>query len=186
MKFDVCIMDPPYTYENKKTGGSMKSGSAQKYQTMTLDEIKSIPIHKIMKKDSILFLWATVPLLPEALEIMKHYKYKYKTSIFWNKKNINGIGYYYRGQVEILLMGIKGHIKAFKYQKPNIINAKRSIHSTKPTVFKTLISKSVCKSIPNASFVELFARKQYKKWICTGYDIDGLDIYKAIDKLNEL
>lgn len=42
----------------------MRSGSATKYHTLSIDELKAIPVSDIAVKDSILFLWVTTPLLP--------------------------------------------------------------------------------------------------------------------------
>lgn len=186
MSYNVVVCDPPYTYNSKKMGGSMKSGSAQKYNTLTLDEIKDIgtKLQDKLEKDCILFLWATIPLLPEAIEVMKSWGFKYKTSIIWHKSNINGPGWHYRGVIEMLLVGFKGKVKAFRYQHPNIISTKVLKHSQKPDEFRKLIQDSV--SIKDPKFLELFATKQYEKWTCIGYNIDGLDIHTAIERLKDV
>lgn len=75
----------------------MKSGSAAKYPTISLEELKRLPVHKIAAKDSILFLWATTPLLDETFEIMKAWGYAYRTAIFWRKIMSLGMGFWFRG-----------------------------------------------------------------------------------------
>lgn len=89
---------------NKKTGGSFKSGASQKYPTMFLTDIVNLPIDQIAMKDSCLFLWAITPMLPEALEVMGGWKYEYKTAIYWRKVMSLGMGYWFRGQVEVCLV----------------------------------------------------------------------------------
>ncbi|GAI63912.1 unnamed protein product, partial [marine sediment metagenome] len=95
------------------TGGSMKSGSAAKYPTMSLEELKQLPVQKIAAKDSILFLWTTTPLLDETFEIMKAWQFAYKTAIYWYKIKSWGLGFWFRGEVELCLLGIRGKVKAF-------------------------------------------------------------------------
>lgn len=106
MKFQVIYADPPWSYRNKKTGGSMISGAEQKYPTMSLEEICSLKIPS--DKNSVLFLWATVPLMKEAFQVMDAWGFQYKTMITWRKIMSMGMGFWWRGQCEHLLFGIKG------------------------------------------------------------------------------
>lgn len=150
----------------------MKSGSAAKYPTLSLEQIKNIPIKEIAAKNSVVYLWATVPLLPEAFEVLKAWKYQYKTSIFWRKIMSLGMGFWYRGQVEVLLLGIKGNVKAFRIQEPNIIQAKVLRHSEKPIEFRQLIERSITK-MPDQNKIELFAREKFPGWDSWGNEIDS-------------
>jgi len=176
-KYQIIYADPPWSYRNKKTGGSMKSGSMAKYPTMSLNEIKSLPIQKIADKNSVLFLWATTPLLPEAFEVMKAWGYQYKTAIYWRKIMSLGMGFWFRGQVEVLLMGIKGKVKAFRLQKPNFIQARVGKHSQKPIEFRCLIELTGLN--PK---IELFARQKTEGWDIWGNEMENdidLDFYKG-------
>ena len=121
MKFRTILADPPWQYKNERTGFQMESSAVQKYPVISLERLKTFPINELADKDCILWLWATVPLLPEALELMKTWGFKYKTAIFWRKIMSLGMGFWFRGQVEMLLLGIKGKIKAFRCQKANFL-----------------------------------------------------------------
>jgi N6-adenosine-specific RNA methylase IME4 len=58
---------------------------------MSLDEIKSLPVNALAGRDAVLFLWATFPQLPEALETIKAWGFKYKTIAFdWVKLTRGG------------------------------------------------------------------------------------------------
>ena len=175
----VLLLDPPWMFKSAHTGGSMKSGSVDHYPVMPLDEIKSLKIPTA--KDSVLFLWATVPMLPEALEVMKALGYSYKTAVFWHKTGRNGLGYWFRGEVEILLFGVKGKVKAFRCQLPNHVEAPVGKHSEKPEIFREIIEKATASMNPR--YLELFARKQTPNWVSVGYDIDGKDIRQALAEL---
>ena len=149
----------------------MNSGSASKYQVLSTDQICTLPINNIAEKDCILFLWATTPLLPDAFKVMDAWGFKYKTAIYWRKIMSLGMGFWFRGQVELCLLGIKGKVKAFRCQHPNFIQCKVGKHSEKPKEFSELIQPFIIKPA-----IELFARKEREGWTCIGNNIDGQDI----------
>ena len=162
-KYQIIYADPPWSYRNKKTGGSMTSGSENKYPTMSLDEIANMPTKDIADKNSVLFLWATVPLLSESFYVMNAWGYKYKTMLTWRKIMSLGLGFWFRGQCEHLLMGVRGKIKAFKLQESNFIQCKALGHSRKPKEFRELIDRAV-KNINPCNKIELFARGKAEGW----------------------
>lgn len=166
-KYYVVYADPPWSYSNKKTGGSMTSGSAQKYPTMTLQEIKDLPIADITDKDGLLFLWATVPMLPEAMDTLNAWGYKYKTAHFWIKLGRLGMGFWFRVNVEILLVGVRGQVKPFRLTERNHFSAKPEKHSEKPEYYRQLIEKTVG-DVPK---IELFARQKTPGWDVWGNEV---------------
>jgi site-specific DNA-methyltransferase (adenine-specific) len=167
-KYSVLVADPPWQYRNKNTGGSMKSGSSAKYPTMSLEEICSLPIQSICERDCVLFLWGTTPLADYSMEVMKKWGFKYKTKIYWRKIMSLGMGYWFRGQVEECLVGVRGNVKAFRLQKPNFIQSKVRNHSQKPEEFFQLIEPAIKNLNPK---IELFAREQRDGWDSWGNEI---------------
>jgi site-specific DNA-methyltransferase (adenine-specific) len=165
-KYRVIYADPPYQYRNVRTGGSMKSGSAQKYPVMKTEDICKLPVNKIGGNDSVLFLWSTVPMLEDALKILHAWGYEYKTAIFWRKIMSLGMGFWFRGQVELCLLGVKGKVKPFRLQKPNFIQTKALRHSQKPEEMRQLIEATGLQ--PR---IELFARQPIEGWDCYGDEI---------------
>lgn len=158
-KYQVIYADPPWSYTNKKTGGTHKSGAQQKYPTMPLPDIMNMNIP--IDKNAVLYLWATVPLLPEAFKVMDALGFKYKTMLTWRKIMSLGIGFWYRGQCEHLLFGVKGNIKAFRIQHANFIQTKAGKHSEKPSEFRHLIEQST-QHMPLK--LEMFARQEHSGW----------------------
>lgn len=169
-KYNVIMADPPWQYSNKNTGGSMKSGAAAKYPTMTVNEICNLQIPN--DKNCVLFLWATVPLLPEGLQVMKAWGFKYKTMVTWRKIMSQGMGFWFRGQTEHLLLGVRGKVTAFRLQEKNIIEAKVEAHSQKPEVFRQLVERATDK-IDFTNRLELFARKETKGWSVYGNEVEN-------------
>jgi len=167
-KYQIIYADPPWSYKNKRTGGTMQSGAANKYSTMSVGDICALPVSDISDRNSVLFLWATVPLLPEALEVMKAWGFKYKTMLTWRKIMSLGMGFWFRGQTEHLLLGVRGKVKAFRIQKPNFVQCKVGRHSQKPQEFRDLIEMASLQ--PR---IELFAREKTDGWDVWGNEVDS-------------
>lgn len=169
-RYQVILADPPWAYENKRTGGSMISGASSKYPTMTLEEIKALPVPDITEKNAVLFLWVTTPLLPEAFEVVKAWGFTYKTALYWRKIMSLGMGYWFRGQVEVCLFATRGGIAAFRCQRPNFLQSKVRQHSRKPDQLYGLIEEIALKHNLGPK-IELFARQRREGWDAYGNQI---------------
>lgn len=152
-KYKCILADPPWSYSNKKTGGDLTAGAESKYHTMELQDICEMDIQSISEKDSCLFLWATTPLLPEAFQVLSSWGFKYKSALYWRKIMSLGMGYWFRGQVEVCLFGVRGNLKAFHSQEPNFIQSKVRAHSQKPDHIYGVIER-----LDLNPKIELFAR----------------------------
>lgn len=151
----------------------MKSGAAQHYETMPTDQICAVNVPK--ERNSVLFLWATVPMLPDAFLVMKAWGYKYKTMLTWRKVMSQGMGYWWRGQTEHVLFGIRGTVPAFRMQEKNIIEAKVRRHSQKPDEFRELFNRAGDKgNLHNR--LSMFARGE----AIPGWDQFGLEADNSI------
>ena len=139
-KHGVVYADPEWRFEvwSRETGLSRCADSH--YPTSPLDEIKARDVPSISADDSVLFLWATVPMLPHALEVMQAWGFLYVTNFVWVKDKI-GTGYWNRNQHELLLVGRKGDIPvpAPGTQWASVVYAPVREHSRKPDEFYGLI-----------------------------------------------
>ena len=166
-KYKVIYADPPWSYKAKNPtaskGGAKGSGYSAGvnyyYDTMSIEDIQNMPIKELANKDSVLFLWAVNPLLPEAFATMRTWGFKYKTTITWHKMRCKGMGYWFRGHTEFLLLGVRGKVPAFRSLQHNIIQHKVLKHSKKPSVFRETIEKVTVDLNPK---IELFARDEHK------------------------
>lgn len=156
----------------------MISGSDSKYVTLRLVELASLPVKQISSDDSVLFLWATTPLLPDCLSLLPAWGFTYKTSLYWRKVMSLGMGFWYRGQVEQLLLGVRGGVKAFRIQKPNFVQSKVGRHSQKPDEMRVLVD--ACELSPK---LELFATQKVDGWDCIGSAINGEDIHVSLARI---
>lgn len=82
-KYQIIYADPPWSYKN---GGVPQGGVNAQYPTMTLKDIKKLPILELADKNCVLLMWATFPQLQEAFEVINAWGFKYKTLGFsWLK-----------------------------------------------------------------------------------------------------
>jgi N6-adenosine-specific RNA methylase IME4 len=175
MKYNVVYCDPPWSYSNKNTGGNHKSGSVNKYPTLSMAELFNLKIHNVADENCVLFLWATTPLLGNAFKLLEAWGFTYKTTVTWEKTGRLGMGFWMRVNTEHLLIAIKGKVAPFRCSKRNLIQHKPLQHSEKPEVFRTLI-ENLTDKINDRKMIEIFARKQINGWDSMGYDVGGTDI----------
>jgi len=175
-KYSVIYADPPWSYNFKEPtaskGGSSGSGYSAGvdyyYGTMSIKQIMNLPVKNICDNDCVLFLWATNPLLPEALDTMKAWGFKYKTMITWHKLRCKGMGYWFRGHTEHILVGVKGNVKAFRSLDHNIKQLPVQAHSKKPNEFREMIDK-----VSFGNKIELFARNKSEGWDVFGNEVSS-------------
>src|SRR5436190_3962540 len=139
-KYGVIVADPEWQWEpwSHKTG--MDRAAANHYPTSVLAAIKDRDVPSIAAKDCVLFLWATIPMLPHALTVMAAWGFDYKSHYAWGKDKF-GIGYWSREKHELLLIGTRGKIPCPEQGKQldSLIIAPRSEHSAKPECFLEMI-----------------------------------------------
>jgi N6-adenosine-specific RNA methylase IME4 len=161
-RYGVLYADPPWRFEVYAESG-MDRTADNHYPTMTIEEIKAFPIPAA--DDCILFLWATVPMLPQAIEVLQAWGFTYKSGIVWEKDR-PGTGYWVQNTVEHLLIGTRGNVPAPTpgEQPPQVIKAPRGRHSEKPAIFAEHIERLY----PNTPKLEMFARTARPGWDVSG------------------
>ena len=172
-KYNIIYADPPWSYNDKKIG---YGGATSHYNTMSLDEIKSLSIQNITEENCVLFLWVTFPNLQEGLDVIKAWGFKYKTLGFsWIKTNKNngkpffGIGYYTKSNCEVCLLAIKGKPIKISNSISSVIISPREAHSKKPDIVRT----KIIQLYGNVPRIELFARTQYEGWDVFGNEVQN-------------
>lgn len=166
--FGVVYADPPWRFETRSDKGRGRAADTH-YKCMTLDDIAALPVRDLAAKDSALWLWATAPMLPQALDVMKGWGFTYRSSLLWDKIHV-GTGYWFRNAHELLLLGTRGNVPAPEpgTQSESIIRVVRGQHSAKPEQCRPLIERY----FPTASKLELFGRRPARGWIVFGDQIE--------------
>ena len=170
-KYQIIYADCPWRYDFSKDNSDKIEVH---YPTMSLEEICSLQIPA--DNNAVLYLWATAPKLIEALKVMESWGFTYKTNMVWDKDWI-GMGYWFRGQHELLLVGVKGKFSPPKENRvSSVLREKRTNHSKKPEIVRNWINLWY----PNYSKIELFARppknllfenESYKGWDVWGNEV---------------
>jgi N6-adenosine-specific RNA methylase IME4 len=161
--YELIMADPPWRFDLYSSKGEAKSAQAQ-YDCMSLDDIKALPVADLAAPDSCLFLWGTWPMLPQALEVMKAWHFKYVTGGHWHKltatgKQAFGTGYRVRCASEPWLLGTIGNPATSRSLRNAIEGATRE-HSRKPEEAYVWAEKYM----PHARRVELFSRQSRAGW----------------------
>lgn len=177
--YQVIYADPPWEYADKKPVGS--HGGCP-YPTMPDAAIVSLPVERIAAKDSLLFMWATMPKLQEGLDVIRGWGFRYVTCAFtWVKLNpdgsvYSGMGHYTNGNAELCLIGKrgKGVARTAKNVK-QILQDRRAEHSTKPHEARRRIERL----LGDVRRVELFARVAAPGWDAVGNGLYTLPDYRA-------
>ena len=174
-KYNIIYADPPWSIQTTSQVPSGRPGS-RPYVAMRQIDIFDLPVSEISDEDCVLFLWATAPLLPEAIFMMKCWGFEYKTVGFtWVKKNKKsdswfwGMGWWTRSNPEYCLIGMKGSPKREAKNIHSVLDDRIMKHSKKPESVKDKIV-ALCGDKPR---IELFAREKSIGWDSWGNEIES-------------
>lgn len=166
MKYDVIYADPPWRYSFSKS----KSRQVEnQYPTMTVKEICGLEVPAA--DNCVLYLWATAPKLREALAVMEAWGFEYKTHMVWDKCRV-GMGYWFRGRHELLLVGVRGKVSPPPPPSrcPSVYRERRGGHSRKPDWIRHIIAVAW---FPKARRLEMFARERVDGWDSWGDEVSS-------------
>lgn len=175
-KFQIIYADPPWTFKTYSAKGKGKSAEKH-YPCMTLADIKKLPVESIAAKDAVLFIWVPFPHLPQGLEVIEAWGFKYKTIGFvWvktTKFDIGGFhwgcGYWTRANAEVCLLATRGHPKRKSGGVHQIVAERIRNHSQKPDVVRSRIT-DLLGHLPR---IELFARTKTPGWSVWGNEVES-------------
>ena len=175
-KFATVLADPPWQFANRTGKMAPEHRRLNRYPTMTLQDIKDIPVAASMTKAAHLYLWVPNALLKEGLETMEAWGFTYKTNLVWHKirkdggPDGRGVGFYFRNTTELILFGCKGSLRTLPpgRRQVNIIKSRKREHSRKPDELYELIEN--CSPGP---YIEMFARGRRAGWSQWGNQADN-------------
>lgn len=177
-KYNIIYADPPWSFNSVKTGGSMKSGAAANYPTMTLDQMKKLDVAAICEKDCVLIMWYVSSQPQEALDLVKAWGFTVKSMncFIWQKLTTNlmphfGMGYWTRAGAECALIAVRGKPKSENKAIRQVRAEMLGKHSEKPAVFRDEIVR-LCGDLPR---LEMFAR-----CVPAGWDVWGNEVEKSL------
>jgi len=187
-KYNVIYADPPWQtkagrpmngykiVEGVQIWNSIDNKSRElNYNTMSIEEIKSLPVKKLSADNAHLYLWVTNQYLFKAESVINAWGFQYSTTLVWAKNPMGGgLGGNFRITTEFLLFATKGSLKAKERHTGTWFNQKREYengypcHSKKPAFFSELIEK-----VSPGPYLELFARREREGWDVYGNQVNN-------------
>lgn len=170
--FATILADPPWQFQNRTGKMAPEHKRLSRYGTLQFEEILSLPVDKLARNPAHLYLWVPNALLPEGLQVLEAWGFRYKSNIVWHKirkdggPDGRGVGFYFRNVTELLLFGVRGkHARTLPpgRRQVNIVTTRKREHSRKPDEAYDIIES--CSPGPR---LELFARGCRPGWFSWG------------------
>lgn len=163
-RYGVILADPEWRFEPFSRESGMDRAPENHYPTTPTDEICARPVRELAADDAVLLLWATVPMLPDALRVMAAWGFTYKSHACW-LKDVVGTGYWFRNQHELLLVGTRGAIPApaMGTQFRSALAYPVGEHSEKPP-FAHEIAEAYWPNLPKIEMNARTAREGWDLW----------------------
>lgn len=176
MNYKCIYSDPPWSFKSKRTGGSMKSGALNHYDTMSIESLSLLNVGDLCDENCLLVMWWVASQPQEAIELCHAWGFRLctMTGFVWNKKtklgnDYFGLGHTTRASVECALIGYRGKLKNIikSHSVRSIQTANVGLHSQKPKIIKDKIDELVG-DVPK---LEMFARINTPGWDVFGDEV---------------
>lgn len=175
-RYGVIYADPPWNFRNFSEKGTGRNAVSH-YKCMDFDQLAALEPQRWAAKDCVLFIWATDPLLPKALELISAWGFAYKTvGFYWVKTNkradltslseadfFTGLGYWSRANAEQCLLATRGSPPRLAKDVRRLIVSPRREHSRKPDEVRARIER-----LARGPYLEMFSRQSHPRWDAWG------------------
>lgn len=201
--FGCILADPPWRFATFSAKGrdrcpdgpltrnqSRQNSPARHYDTMTMEELRALPVAASAARDCVLLMWAVDPMIPEALALGAAWGFKFKTvGFYWAKERREtskrgaafedsnhkrfpmGTGYWTRANPELCILFTRGKPKRLSASVRKLIIAARREHSRKPDEQYAEI-EALCAG----PYLEMFARTERPGWTVWGNQTDKFGV----------
>lgn len=181
MLYKTIMADPPWPYHSSDLGSTRahrpntpeetrRISAKDRYDLMTVGDIKAMPIEAVAAENAHLYLWTTNSFMVEAHEVARAWGFKPKTIVTWGKvrkadranfEPSMKMGYWFRSATEHCLFAVRGKLRFNEGCEalPTLFLDERLQHSAKPEGFRSMVEKA-----SPGPYLELFARKATLGW----------------------
>jgi N6-adenosine-specific RNA methylase IME4 len=170
--YGMILADPPWRFANYSAKGEVKNPVAH-YDCMNMDALKALPVNHLAAADCAMLMWATAPMLPQGIELLRAWGFTFKSAGAWAKQSSTGAkwafgtGYCFRSAAEFFLLGTRGAPKVCSRSVRNLIVGPVREHSRKPDDLH-----ANAEALFKGPYVELFARQARPGWAAWGNQVD--------------
>ncbi len=163
-KLSTIDAETPWPYANTVARGTAENH----YRTLIIDRIRDEPVQELAADQSHLHLWTTNAFLREAIHMIHHWGFRYKSCLVWVKPQL-GMGNYWRVSHEFLLLGVRGSLPFREHTIRSWQLARRTVHSRKPFAFRAMIER-----VSPGPYLELYGREEQPRsdWTVYGNQVE--------------
>lgn len=172
LRYGLILADPAWKFRNYSAKGEAKNPAAH-YRCLSNEDMAALPVSQLAAPDCALLMWATAPMLPDAIWMMRQWGFTFKSAGTWAKQSSTGnswafgTGYCFRSAAEFFLLGTIGKPKVRSRSIRNLIVAPVREHSRKPDAMH-----SMAEALFAGPYAELFARQRRPGWDAWGNEVD--------------
>lgn len=172
-KYNTIVIDPPWAI-SMAGKRNVRPNTSEKlpYSTMTLEEIKNLPIKDIANQGAHIYCWTTNKMLRETFDVLESWGVNFHLVMPWVKPSAIAPCFAYQFASEFVLLGFFGKPmqKFIGAGKSNWIKAftKPGNHSKKPNEWYKLFEE-----MSPAPRIDLFARDKREGWDVWGNEVES-------------
>jgi N6-adenosine-specific RNA methylase IME4 len=160
VKYRTIVADPPWQVGRGPEWSSNGASRPLTYETMSVEEIKSLPVRELAEVDAHLYLWTINAYIEAAYEIARDWGFRPSTLLTWCKPRHGiGLGGTFTLTTEHVLFCRRGRLPSLQRVDTSWWLWHRREHSAKPEHFLDLVEQ-----ISPAPYVELFSRRHRLGW----------------------
>ena len=168
-KYQIIVVDPPWPVK-KLTHKARPKQTTMDYQTMSVEQIKSLPVSKLADESCWLFLWTTQKFLFDTKSILEQWGFNHLLTMVWEKTYGRSAGmplFGFRWNGEFVLVGYKQKPTLWPKRSliPAVFAAENIRHSQKPDRFYEMIGPL------GENRIDIFARKEREGWDVWGNEV---------------
>jgi len=84
-KIKVLVSDPPWDFGDSLTMSSVKRGAKSNYNTLSIEELKNLPVKDIVDTNAVIALWCPSSLIKEGIEVLEAWGFRFTQTHIWVK-----------------------------------------------------------------------------------------------------
>lgn len=161
--YRTIVIDPPWAFTND----SFRSSAASQYVTMSVEELRDLPVEQLAAPECHLHLWVPSLFVADGIALLEHWGFRFITTLVWDKQRL-GLGHYFRNAHELVLFGVRGRAPPRSVSVGTVFTGKVTRHSQKPIEFFEHVVK-----VSHAPYLEMFARAPREGWTTWGAEAGG-------------
>lgn len=168
--YRTIVADPPWHYDSWPSDNPARTPCGAKpdgrrlpikYPTLSVDEIRALPVFDLAEDNAHLYLWTTNRYLRDAFKVLDDWGFRYAQTLVWCKTPMGkGPGGAFAQNAEFVLFGRRGSLAHLEKQDSVWFNWPRTaVHSKKPPAFLDMVER-----VSPGPRLEMFARSQRLGW----------------------